>query len=206
MAVGLASNEAAMFSPFHPCIFRLCFSSEPVASSSCFITSKTFGKWAVWRAISRSHFSPSRPALALIGCPPFAGFFSKDAILALAYAHNTPIFVLALFTALLTAFYVTRLFVVVFLGKPRSAEARSSDEAPFIMTGPLVILAILSLVGGFSFFAQRFLVLPHEKEAVAIVPALAIAAILIGVGVAVILYRNRESEPLNATLLLRGFI
>ena len=48
-------------------------------------------------------------ALALIGCPPFSGFFSKDAILAVAYEHNLPIFALALFTAFLTAFYVIRM-------------------------------------------------------------------------------------------------
>jgi len=64
MAVGLASNEAAMFHLFTHAFFKALLSSEPVASSSCFITSKTFGKWAVWRAISRSLFSPSRPVLS----------------------------------------------------------------------------------------------------------------------------------------------
>jgi NADH-quinone oxidoreductase subunit L len=206
MAVGLASNEAAMFHLFTHAFFKaLLFLGAGCVIVMLHHEQNIWKMGGLARNLPITFLTFAAGALALIGCPPFAGFFSKDAILALAYAHNTPIFVLALFTALLTAFYVTRLFVVVFLGKPRSAEARSSDEAPFIMTGPLVILAILSLVGGFSFFAQRFLVLPHEKEAVAIVPALAIAAILIGVGVAVILYRNRESEPLNATLLLRGF-
>jgi NADH-quinone oxidoreductase subunit L len=206
MAVGLASNEAAMFHLFTHAFFKaLLFLGAGCVIVMLHHEQNIWKMGGLARNLPITFLTFAAGALALIGCPPFAGFFSKDAILALAYAHNTPIFVLALFTALLTAFYVTRLFVVVFLGKPRSTEARSSDEAPFIMTGPLVILAILSLVGGFSFFAQRFLVLPHEKEAVAIVPALAIGAILIGVGVAVILYRNRESEPLNATLLLRGF-
>jgi NADH-quinone oxidoreductase subunit L len=206
MAVGLASNEAAMFHLFTHAFFKaLLFLGAGCVIVMLHHEQNIWKMGGLARNLPITFLTFAAGALALIGCPPFAGFFSKDAILALAYAHNTPIFVLALFTALLTAFYVTRLFVVVFLGKPRSAEARSSDEAPFIMTGPLVILAILSLVGGFSFFAQRFLVLPHEKEAVAIVPALAIAAILIGAGVAVALYRNRESEPLNATLLLRGF-
>ena len=62
--------------------------------------------------------------LALIGCPPFSGFFSKDAILALAYEKNASIFLLALFTAFLTAFYMLRLVIVVFFGKPRSDQAR----------------------------------------------------------------------------------
>src|SRR5437870_10189411 len=78
-------------------------------------------------------------ALALIGCPPFSGFFSKDAILALAYERNTPIFVVALFTAFLTAFYMMRALVIVFFGKARSEIARKSDESPCLMTGPLIV-------------------------------------------------------------------
>src|SRR5439155_834356 len=92
-------------------------------------------------------------ALALIGCPPFSGFFSKDAILALAYERNTPIFVVGLFTAFLTAFYVMRLLVIVFFGKSRSEIARKSDESPFVMTGPLIVLALF-LIGGLSMREQ----------------------------------------------------
>src|SRR5204863_5830997 len=69
-------------------------------------------------------------ALALIGCPPFSGFFSKDAILAVAYERNLPIFAVALFTAFLTAFYVIRMLVIVFFGRPRSDIARNSRESP----------------------------------------------------------------------------
>ena len=68
-------------------------------------------------------------ALALIGCPPFSGFFSKDAILGLAYERNMPIYVVGLFTAFLTAFYVVRLLVIVFFGKPRSEIASESRES-----------------------------------------------------------------------------
>ena len=69
-------------------------------------------------------------ALALIGCPPFSGFFSKDAILALAYEHNTAIFAVALITAFLTAFYVIRALVIVFFGKPRFWLSRGSERSP----------------------------------------------------------------------------
>jgi NADH-quinone oxidoreductase subunit L len=144
-------------------------------------------------------------ALALIGCPPFSGFFSKDAILALAYHHNGLIFAVGLFTAFLTAFYVTRLLVVVFLGKPRTPEAQASDEAPFVMTGPLVILAAFSVLAGFAFFAQRFLALPQETEASALVPALALTAMLAGVGLGFFVYRNRETERFDVPLLRQRF-
>jgi NADH-quinone oxidoreductase subunit L len=144
-------------------------------------------------------------ALALIGCPPFSGFFSKDAILALAYERNMPIFVIGLFTAFLTAFYVVRLLVIVFFGKSRSEIARQSGESPFVMTGPLIALALLATFGGFAFFARNFLALPIEKEVAFFVPALAIGVLILGSGLAIALYRNRTSEPLDVELLRRKF-
>jgi NADH-quinone oxidoreductase subunit L len=144
-------------------------------------------------------------ALALIGCPPFSGFFSKDAILALAYQRNTPIFVVGLTTAFLTAFYVSRAVVVVFLGKPRSEAARAGKESPLVMTIPLLILALFALIAGFGTVAQNFLVVPHEKETVFTVPALALIALVLGVAVGVWLYRNRERDPLHIDLIRHRF-
>ena len=202
MAVGLASNEAAMFHLFTHAFFKALL----FLGAGCIIV-MLHHEQNIWkmgglaRNLPITFLASAVGALALIGCPPFSGFFSKDAILALAYARNTPIFLLALFTALLTAFYVARLFIVVFLGKPRTPVAKSSDEAPFVMTTPLIILAILSAVSGFRFFAQQFLVIPHEKEVVIWVPALAFSAVILGVGSAVVLYRNQTSEPFDIELL-----
>jgi NADH-quinone oxidoreductase subunit L len=86
-------------------------------------------------------------ALALSGIAPLAGFFSKDEILAAAV--STPaIFVLLLLAAFLTAFYMGRQILIVFFGKPRSQPAARATESPAIITGPLVVLAVLSVVGG----------------------------------------------------------
>jgi NADH-quinone oxidoreductase subunit L len=206
MAVGLASNEAAMFHLFTHAFFKALL----FLGAGCIIV-MLHHEQNIWkmgglaRNLPITFLASAVGALALIGCPPFGGFFSKDAILALAYARNTPIFLLALFTALLTAFYVARLFIVVFLGKPRTPVAKSSDEAPFVMTTPLIILAILSAVSGFRFFAQQFLVIPHEKEVVMWVPALALSAVILGVGSAVVLYRNQTSEPFDIELLRHRF-
>ncbi|HEY4758758.1 MAG TPA: NADH-quinone oxidoreductase subunit L, partial [Chthoniobacterales bacterium] len=155
MAVGLASGEAAMFHLFTHAFFKallfLGAGSVIVAlhheqniwkmggqSRNLFLTFVTFGVGM----------------LALIGCPPFAGFFSKDAILSLSYNRNPAIFVFALITAFLTAFYMMRLFVVVFFGKARSPAARTSREAPTSMLIPLVVLSVLAVIGGFNFFAR----------------------------------------------------
>jgi NADH-quinone oxidoreductase subunit L len=144
-------------------------------------------------------------ALALIGCPPFSGFFSKDAILAVAYEHNLPIFAVALFTAFLTAFYVIRMLVIVFFGSARSDSARAGGESPPVMTMPLIVLAVLATIGGFAFFARNFLSLTPDKEAGIVVPVLAILALIVGVALAIVLYRGRATEPVKVELLRRKF-
>ncbi len=206
MAVGLASNEAALFHLFTHAFFKaLLF----LAAGSIIIM--LHHEQDIWKMgglaknLPITFFTFTIGALALIGCPPFSGFFSKDAILALAYENNMSIFVVALVTAFLTAFYILRLLVVVFFGKARSDTARAGEEAPRVMTGPLILLALFAFVGGFPLFAQKFLVVPHEKEMVAIVPALAISAMLLGAGVAIWLYRKRTSDPIHVDLFRRKF-
>jgi NADH-quinone oxidoreductase subunit L len=71
------------------------------------------------------------------------------------------------------------------------------------MTVPLIVLSLLATLGGFAFFARNFLALPVEKEIAIIVPALAIAALIVGGGLAIALYRNRLTEPVKDLELLR---
>jgi len=89
--------------------------------------------------------------IAIAGIPPFAGFFSKDEILAGAFAKNPVLYVFGFAGALLTAFYMFRLLAMAFMGKFRGAEEQQHHlhESPSAITFPLVILAILSMVGGF---------------------------------------------------------
>ncbi len=206
MAVGLASNEAAFFHLFTHAFFKaLLF----LAAGSVIIM--LHHEQNIWKMGGLSRKLPITfvtfvvGALALIGCPPFSGFFSKDAILALAYERNMPIFAVGLFTAFLTAFYVVRLLVIVFFGKPRSEIASESRESPFVMTGPLIVLALLATISGFAFFARNFLALPIEKEVAIFVPALAIIVLILGSGLAIALYRNRARDPLDVELLRRKF-
>jgi NADH-quinone oxidoreductase subunit L len=89
--------------------------------------------------------------LAISGIPPFAGFFSKDEILANAFHHSPVLFGFALVGALMTTFYMFRLLFLTFFGTFRGTEHQKSHlhESPLIMTIPLMILAALSVVGGF---------------------------------------------------------
>ena len=88
--------------------------------------------------------------IAIAGVPPFSGFFSKDEILAAAYAKNPIYWFLGLVGAAMTAFYMFRLYATTFLGQFRGTEAQASHlhESPVSMTIPLIILAVLSAVGG----------------------------------------------------------
>jgi len=86
--------------------------------------------------------------LAISGIPPFSGFFSKDLILNKAFEHNIILYILALGGALITCFYMFRLLYLVFFGKQRLSNAHP-HESPRFMTVPLIILALLSVFGGF---------------------------------------------------------
>jgi NADH-quinone oxidoreductase subunit L len=89
--------------------------------------------------------------VAIAGIPPFSGFFSKDAILLAAFEHNPVLYGIALFTALLTAFYMFRLLFLTFTGKFRGTHEQEHHlhESPAAMWIPLVVLAVLSFIGGF---------------------------------------------------------
>lgn len=88
--------------------------------------------------------------LAISGFPLLSGFFSKDEILAHAMHHNTIIYILLAFSALLTAIYMFRLYFVVFHGSFRGSDEAKSHlhESPLNMTLPLIFLAVLSVIGG----------------------------------------------------------
>ncbi len=91
-------------------------------------------------------------ALALAGIFPLAGFWSKDEILAEASILNPTIYWILVVAAFFTAFYMGRQVLMVFFGESRSEPATHAKESPAVMTIPLIILAFLSIVGGFLNF------------------------------------------------------
>src|SRR5436309_2345099 len=130
MAVGLASGQAAMFHLFTHAFFKaLLFLG---AGSIIVMLHHEQNIWKMGGLAGRlgiTFLTFLVGTFALIGLPPFSGFFSKDAILALAYEKDCAIFWLALSTAFLIAFYMLRLVVVVFFGKPRSDRSGIGQEA-----------------------------------------------------------------------------
>ena len=97
--------------------------------------------------------------LAIAGIIPFSGFFSKDSILLAAFEHNKILYFVGLITAGLTAFYMFRLLFVTFFGAFRGTEEQRHHvhESPAAMTIPLIVLAILSVVGGFINVPEVFI-------------------------------------------------
>jgi NADH-quinone oxidoreductase subunit L len=89
--------------------------------------------------------------LAISGIPPFAGFWSKGDVLTNVFEHNKALWVLGVLTAILTAYYMTRLFILTFRGTERFREETAGHdphESPWVMTTPLVVLAALTVIGG----------------------------------------------------------
>ncbi len=206
MAVGLGSNDAAMFHLSTHAFFKsLLFLSAGSVIVMLHHEQNIWKMGGLRRKLPITFLTFSAGSLALAACPPFSGFFSKDAIEALAYQRNTPIFAIALFTGFLTAFYVIRMLVIVFFGNPRTEEAQQSRESPPVMFVPQLVLAILATIGGFAFFARNFLPLPVEKEGASFVSALAILAVILGAGLAIVIYRGRTSDPVDIKLLRHKF-
>ncbi|HLF59879.1 MAG TPA: NADH-quinone oxidoreductase subunit L [Acidimicrobiia bacterium] len=153
--------------------------------------------------------------LAIAGIPPLAGFWSKDEILASVYARGgwfSFLWILGLVTALITAFYMTRQWVLVFLGERRWDQDKHPHESPRVMTLPLIALAALSVVGGLvntPYFArlEQFLEpsfelvdmqQPPEGELLALVLAgLAVLAAVGGIAAGFLSYRRPRERWLD---------
>jgi NADH-quinone oxidoreductase subunit L len=140
--------------------------------------------------------------LALIGMPFFSGFFSKDAILYMALEASKPAFVLLSIGALLTALYMTRLWKIVFFGQPRSEGAKHAHENGLIMTVPLMLLAVLAVIGGYTVFYPQNLggviaKVPHAEDAVHwLIVGVSVAAVVLGAGFAWLFYRAAPEDRL----------
>jgi NADH-quinone oxidoreductase subunit L len=139
--------------------------------------------------------------------PAFAGFFSKDAILYLAMKNNMAVFAILAFTAVLTSFYMVRLWKLTFLGEARSEDAGHAHESGLVMTLPLIILAILSIFGGTWFFNAGIYpklagsvaeLIPHAHGADhTTILLVSLAVMTIGAGAALLFYKSAATDTLE---------
>jgi len=145
--------------------------------------------------------------LAIIGFPWLAGFFSKDAILYLAMEKNTAVFGILAFTAVLTSFYMVRLWKITFLGEARSDAAKHAHESGLVMTLPLIILAVLSVFGATGWFGLGLypklagsiadLIPEAHGSAHTTILLVSLAVMTIGAGSALFFYKSAATDTLE---------
>lgn len=202
MAVGLAAPGAAMFHLFTHAAFKaLLFLGAGAVIHALHHEQDIWRMGGLAKSMKITFLTFVIGTLALTGCPGLAGFFSKDLILLAAYQHNIGLFILAVFTAFLTAFYMTRLLVVAFLGKPRTHEAEHGHDGPVRMVGPLVILAFLSVIVGYfsnilGHDLSHQLHQLHEGGGSGIAMTLGTLAFVFGTAVGWLLYSGRDKDPI----------
>lgn len=116
--------------------------------------------------MSITHITFLLGCLAIAGMPPFSGFFSKDEILAAAFANNPVLWGIGVLGALMTAFYMFRLYAMTFLGKFRGTHDQEHHlhESPAAITFPLIVLAILAVTGGWIGIPEVFMQGGHKLE------------------------------------------
>jgi NADH-quinone oxidoreductase subunit L len=151
IACGVAAYSAAIFHLVTHAFFKaLLFLAAGAVIHSLGGEQDLRRMGGLWKKLPVTFAVTTVGVLAITGFPPFAGFFSKDAILYAAFLQGPggrALWAVGVVTALLTSFYMFRLWYMAFLGKPRGDEAHL-HESPWSMRGPLVILAALSLCGG----------------------------------------------------------
>ena len=163
-----------------------------------------------------TYWTMTAAVLAIAGFPPLSGFFSKDAILYSAYLQGgggVLLWFVGLVTALLTSLYMFRLWYMAFWGESRSPEIHP-HESPWSMLGPLVILAVLSVCGGWigiERFSEFLAPSTGARVAESATPhlelyltALAVAVALLGWFIADRLYRQKPDRPAQLALAVPG--
>jgi NADH-quinone oxidoreductase subunit L len=118
------------------------------------------------KKLPHTHWTFLVGCIAIAGIPPFSGFFSKDEILVNAYAHNPILYWIGLGGALMTAFYMFRLYAMTFRGSFRGTREQEHHlhESPWQMTMPLIVLAVLAMLAGFVGIPELFAKDAHRLE------------------------------------------
>ena len=148
MAMGVDSMTSGMFHLMTHAFFKaLMFLGAGSVIHALHEKQDIWEMGGLWKKMKITGWTFFIGILAISGIPPFAGFWSKDEILAAALNNGHPVlFAVGLFTAFLTAFYMSRLFFVAFTGEEKPEN--HPHESPWTMTLPLIILGFLSVVGG----------------------------------------------------------
>ena len=194
---------ASMFHLTTHAFFKaLLFLGSGSVIHACHHEQDIFKMGGLYRSMPLTTLTFAIGVIAIAGVPYIAaGFFSKDIILYVAKSTHAPAFYLLAGTALLTSLYMGRLFVIAFLGKPKSEAAEHAHESPWTIVLPLVILAVCSIAGGYAVaypealrgVMEHWVPHPHGSDHTLMVAISAVASLL-GLGLAFVLYGAGATE------------
>jgi len=217
LALGIGAFSASIFHLYNHAFFKALLFLGAGSIIYAMNSYNIFDMGGLRRRMPVTFWTMVIAGISLAGIFPLSGFWSKDAILVSAFEeHYYVLFVMALLTVFLTAFYIFRAIFVAFAGEPRTEGAREAIESPGIMTGPMIILAFLSAVSGLvgtplaDYFAE--IVSPSEfaAEALALEPhefnlPLAALSVLVAMGGIALAYALYVPKPERAAALARRF-
>jgi NADH-quinone oxidoreductase subunit L len=216
LAMGVGAYTSGVFHVTTHAFFKACLflgSGSVIHAMGGEQDIRNMGGLKKWMSITFWTFMLS--SIAIAGVPPFSGFFSKDEILAHVFEANKLLWVIGSLASFLTAFYMFRLVFLTFFGKFRGTHEQEHHlhESPATITIPLVILAVLAVLGGLmglpefishTHWLNNFLapIFPHAEghEHIAIstefaLMGLATALAVIGIGIAYRLYVSKQQLP-----------
>ncbi len=209
MAIGLIAPEAGMFHLFTHAWFKaLLFLGSGAVIYACHHEQDIWKMGGLLKKMPITAVTFLIGTMALTAVPFTAGFYSKEGILHAA-DKNPYLFWLAAFVALLTTFYMFRLFIVAFLGKPREHGAAEAKEVSWIMWAPLAILAamafaaphlsnIFPIANEWGFHFDKGL---HPGKLLYV----SLAVFVIGAVLAFVLYSGKDKDPINIPLFRNKF-
>lgn len=204
MAVGLAAGEAAMFHLFTHAWFKaLLFLGSGAIIFACHHEQNIWKMGGLLRNMKGTVLTFLIGTAALIAVPGFSGFFSKESILVAALDKNPVYFWIGAGVAMLTTFYMIRLVLVAFCGKPRTEHAAHAREVGPMMLVPLVILAVPSIFAGLGIIANNFVpnnTFQAEPFHFGLPFYVSAGALIIGAILALSMYRNKERDPLSGSI------
>lgn len=212
MAVGLLVGEAGMFHLFTHAWFKaLLFLGSGAIIYACHHEQNIWKMGGLLKKMPVTAITFAIGTAALIALPYVtSGFWSKEEILAAAYNGNKALFAIAILVAFLTTFYMTRAFVITFLGKTRSENAKHAKEVGPLMLIPLVALAGMAILSGFPFLSGALNAIRPDHggghaEGHTVVLIASISTLVLGLLAGFILYNGKEKDPISIPLFKNRF-
>ncbi|OIQ16002.1 MAG: NADH-quinone oxidoreductase subunit L [Flavobacterium sp. MedPE-SWcel] len=211
LALGLGAYEVAVFHVITHAFFKACLFLGSGSVIHAMGGEQDMRKMGGLSKVMKVTFITFLIAsIAISGLPPFSGFFSKDEILMTAFHHNKVLWVIGSVASIMTAFYMFRLLYLTFFRSFRGTEEQKSHlhESPSLITVPLIVLAVLAMIGGaINFPGSTWLTHyldpiitghteHHELDGTAyMLMGIAIVGALVGIGLAYAKYIKKAMVP-----------